>query len=101
MLKISAALAFACTILLISDTSQARPKLRLLSSTPKPAAVLGGRNLVADPLGRDLPLELGKRQQHVQGQTPRRGGGVELLGDRDKGYAMQAAGIDCANITQN
>ncbi len=45
---------------------------------------LGGRNLVPDPLGGDLALELGKRQQHVEGQPPHRGGGVELLGDRDE-----------------
>ena len=58
------------------------------------ALALGGRNLVADPLGRDFPLELGKRQQHVQGQTTHRGGGVELLGDRDKGYAMPVEQLD-------
>ena len=30
-------------------------------------------------------LELGEGEQDVQGQTPHRGGGVELLGDGDKG----------------
>jgi len=50
VLKILAAIAFACTILLISDTSQARPKLRLLSSTPKPAAVLPPKPIAAAPV---------------------------------------------------
>ena len=49
MLKISAAIAFACTILLISDTSQARPRLRLSSSTPKPAAVPSPKPAAAAP----------------------------------------------------
>ena len=41
---------------------------------------LGGGNFVADPLGGDLALELGKRQQDVEGQPPHRGDGIELLG---------------------
>ena len=40
----------------------------------------GGSNLVADTLGNDLPLELGKGQKHVEGQPAHRGRGVELLG---------------------
>ena len=49
--------------------------------------LLGSGNLVADPLAGHLALELGKGQQNVKGQTPHGGGGVELLGDRDKGHA--------------
>jgi len=49
VLKISAALAFACTILLITDTSQARPRLRFSSSTAKPATVLPPKPVAAAP----------------------------------------------------
>ena len=49
---------------------------------------LGGGDLVADTLGGDLPLELGKGQQHVERQPAHRGGRVELLGDGDKGDIM-------------
>jgi hypothetical protein len=55
---------------------------------------LGGRNLVPDPLGGDLALELGKRKQHVEGQSPHRGGGVELLGDRHEGHPMTVEQFD-------
>ena len=57
------------------------------ATDPEPFA-LGGGDLVADALGRDLALELGEGQQHVERQTPHRGGGVELLGDRDEGHTM-------------
>ena len=53
------------------------------AADPQPLA-LGGRNLVPDPLRGDLALELGERQQHVQSKPSHRGGGVELLGDRDE-----------------
>ena len=36
----------------------------------------------------DLPLELGKGQQHVEGQPTHRGRGVELLRHRDERDAM-------------
>ena len=46
--------------------------------SPHPHALgLGGGNLVPDPLGGDLALELGEGEQHVQGQSPHRGGSVE------------------------
>jgi hypothetical protein len=45
-------------------------------------------NFIPDALGGDLPLELRKRQKNIQRQPTHRGRGVELLGDRDKGYAM-------------
>ena len=41
-----------------------------------------GGDLVTDPLAGDLALELGEGKQHVEGQPPHRGGGIELLGDR-------------------
>src|SRR5205807_4813456 len=46
--------------------------LRLISERgyapdPQPLA-LGGRDLVSNTLGGDLPLELGKRQQDIEGQ---------------------------------
>src|SRR5215218_1904116 len=44
---------------------------------------LRGRELVADALARNLPLELGEGQQHVEREPPHAGGRVERLGDRD------------------
>jgi hypothetical protein len=41
-----------------------------------------------------MTASVGKRQQHVQGQPAHRGGGVELLGDRDKGHAMLIEELD-------
>src|SRR6266516_6831840 len=41
---------------------------------------LGSRDLVADALGGDFPLELGKRQQHIQGERSRGGAGSDVLG---------------------
>jgi hypothetical protein len=49
---------------------------------------LGRCDLVPDPLGCDLSLELSKGQQHIERQPAHRGRGVELLGDRDKGHAV-------------
>src|SRR5271163_2518034 len=37
------------------------------------------RDLVPDPLARDLPLELGEGQQHIEGQPSHAGRGVERL----------------------
>src|SRR5438105_5785501 len=41
------------------------------AADPQPLA-LGGRDLVADALGSDFPLELGKRQQDIERQPPHR-----------------------------
>ena len=49
---------------------------------------LGGGDLVPDALGGDLPLELGKGQEHVERQPAHGGRGIELLGDRDKRHAV-------------
>ena len=63
------------------------------AADPK-ALALGGGDLVPDALGGDLALELGKRQQDVEGQPPHRGGGVELLGHRDEGHAVLVEQLD-------
>jgi hypothetical protein len=63
------------------------------TADPKSLA-LGGCNLVPDALGGDLALELSKGQQHVERQPPHGGRGVELLGDRDKGYAVRIEELD-------
>src|SRR4029078_3447408 len=52
------------------------------------ALLLGGCDLVADALARDLPLELGEGEQHVQGEPPHGGVGIELLRHRDEGDAL-------------
>ena len=58
------------------------------------ALLLGGGDLVADALSRDLALELGEGQQHVEGQSPHAGGGVEGLGDRDERDAVGVERFD-------
>jgi len=35
---------------------------------------------------RHLPLEMGEREQDIEREPAHRGGGVELLGDRDERY---------------
>jgi hypothetical protein len=57
------------------------------AADPKPLA-LGGGDLVPNALGGDLTLELGKRQQHIEGQSAHRGCRIELLGDRYERHAM-------------
>ena len=52
-----------------------------------------GRDLVARPLGDDLPLELGEGQQHVEDQPAHRRGGVELLRDRNERDFMLLEGL--------
>ena len=48
----------------------------------------GGTHLVASPLRDHFPLELGKREQDVQGQAPHGTGRIELLCQRNKGGAV-------------
>src|SRR6202171_4527977 len=43
-----------------------------------------GGDLVSDPLGGQLPLELDKREKNVQGQPTHGRGGIELLSDGDE-----------------
>ncbi len=58
------------------------------------ALLLRGGDLVPDALAGDLALELGEGQQHVERQPAHRGGGVELLGDRDEGDAVGVEHLD-------
>ena len=65
------------------------------------ALLLGSGDLVADAFAGDFPLELGKREQHVQGKPPHRGRGVELLGDRHEGDAPSVEGFhDLGEVEQ-
>ena len=58
------------------------------------ALLLGGGDLVTDPLPCDLPLELGEGEKHVEGEPSHRGGGVELLGDGDERDLMAIEYLD-------
>src|SRR6476646_11505780 len=55
---------------------------------------LGGGDFVADTLTGYLALELGKREQHVQGEPAHRGRRVELLSDGDEGDSSSIKGLD-------
>ena len=46
-------------------------------------------DLVADSLARDLALELGEGQEHVEGEPPHAARRVEGLGHRDEGDAVR------------
>ncbi len=58
------------------------------------ALFLAGGELVPNPFPRHFALELGEGQQKVQGQTPHRGGRVELLSDGDEGDAVPVKDLD-------
>ena len=58
------------------------------------ALALGRCDLVPDALARDLPLELGERQQHVQSEPPHRRRGVELLGYRHERGTLAVQCLD-------
>src|ERR1041385_9304230 len=58
------------------------------------ALLLASRDLVADALARDLPLELGKGKQNIERQTSHRGGGVERLSDRDEADTAPVKHLD-------
>ena len=60
---------------------------------PHPLLLRSG-DLVPDPLARDLPLELGEGQQHVEGQPSHAGRGVERLGHRDEGDVGLSNSLD-------
>ena len=57
---------------------------RNVAPHPEPLA-FGGCDLVTDPFRRDLALEPGEAQEHVECQTPPAGGGIERLGNRHEG----------------
>jgi hypothetical protein len=63
-------------------------------ATHPQALLLRCGNLVADALAGHLPLELGKREKDVEGQSPHRRRGVELLGDGDEGHALPIEHLD-------
>ena len=52
------------------------------------ALLLRGRDLVADSLARNLPLELGEGQQHIEHQPAHARGRVEGLRDGNERHAM-------------
>jgi hypothetical protein len=54
----------------------------------------GGADLVADALGRDLPLELREAEQDIQRQPPHGRGGVEGLRDRHESHAVAVEDLD-------
>jgi hypothetical protein len=55
------------------------------------APLLGGGDLVADSLARDLPFELGEGEQHVESQSSHSGRRIAGLGDRDE---RDATGVE-------
>ena len=69
---------------------------------PDPFALSAcGRHLVAGSLGDDLPLELGKRQQDIEGQAAQRRRGVELLGYGNEARSALLEGLhDAGEIEQ-
>ncbi len=60
----------------------------------------GGGDLVTGALGDDLALELGEGEKHIQDQPAHRGGGVELLGNGDKGHPVLLEDFDDAGKVQ-
>ena len=58
------------------------------------ALTLRRRDLVADALAGDFPLELGEGQQHVQRQTPHGSRRIELLRYRHEGRIVGVEDVD-------
>ena len=58
------------------------------------ALALRGRDLVAHPLADHLALELGKGEQHVEGEPAHAGRRVERLGDRHEGHPVLVEQLD-------
>ena len=58
------------------------------------ALLLGCRDFVADAFSGDLALELGKGQDHVEGEPPHAGGRVEGLGDRNEADSVALEYLD-------
>src|ERR1700730_7121805 len=52
------------------------------------ALLLRGGDLVADAFTRDLALELGKGQQHIERQAAHRARRIELLRHRDERHSL-------------
>ena len=83
----------ACSSTIFEAAPVGRVAERRCTAHPH-ALGLGGGDLVADALGGDLALELRERQQHVEGQPPHAGGGVERLGDRHERGARLVERLD-------
>jgi len=58
------------------------------------ALALGCRDLVSDSLTRHFALELGEREQHIEGQPPHRSSSVKLLGNGHEGNAVGIEDFD-------
>src|SRR6202030_3053413 len=75
-----------------------RPILNAIAERDHPAhpdaPLLRGGDLVPYALARDLALELGEGQQHIEGQPPHTGRRVERLGDRDEADAVRVEQLD-------
>src|SRR5215203_3066057 len=63
-------------------------------ATHPDALLLRCSNLVPDALARDLAFELSEGQQHVEGEPPHAGRGVEGLGHRDERDAVLIEELD-------
>src|SRR5208283_3030187 len=81
-----------CFLLVHMEFALAEPIAEGHDPAHPQSLLLRRRDLVANALARDLALELGERQQHIEGQAAHAGRGVERLGHRDEGDAMR---IEC------
>src|SRR5271168_1818110 len=78
-------LPYGSSFLLVDDQLSLVNVVSQRASASHPHSLaLGGRYLVADALADHLTLELRERKQHVERQPSHRGGGVDLLGDRNQ-----------------
>lgn len=66
---------------------------RHIASHPE-AFSFGGSDFVADALGRDLALELGKGQQDIEREAPHGRRGIELLGYGNERHALGVEQFD-------
>src|ERR1700736_1488473 len=87
--------ADAVGFLLVDDKLSILDVIAERYGTAHPHALASrGRELVADALARHLTLELGEREQDIEGESPHRGRGIELLGDGHKRHAMGLEQLD-------
>src|SRR5208282_3103684 len=63
----------------VSDCAVRRNHLSILASRSDAALLFGRRNLVADALARDLALELGEGEQHVEREAAHAARRIERL----------------------
>src|SRR6185312_965756 len=82
------------SLLLVDDQLPILHVITKGGQTAHPHALLfGGRDLVANSFANHFPLELGKRQEDVQGESAHACGCIELLGYRDEGDAPSIKGV--------